>query len=116
MCYGEGVLPDTLYGAVEGNVTFTTNLNATSTPYTSIIWTVNSIDILTYRPSGIDFSPAYESRVTLNASTGSLQLRNLTMKDIGAYSVSILPAAGPGLSGRTVLQVMGEFSVVRSCK
>ena len=115
LCYGGGVLPDTLNGAVGGNVTFTTTLAATSTP-DIIRWTVNNSNILTYRPTGIDFSPGYQSRVTLDASTGSLELRNLAMNDSGTYAVNILPAAGASLVGITELQVLGEFSVVRSFK
>ena len=117
LCYGGGVLPDTLYGAVGGNVNFTTTLASTNTPHFVITWAVNDTTMLTHRMNqAIEVLPAYQSRVTLDTSTGSLELRNLAMKDSGRYTVSIIPAAGTSLTGSTELEVLGEFSLIRSCK
>ncbi|XP_062322206.1 carcinoembryonic antigen-related cell adhesion molecule 1-like, partial [Osmerus eperlanus] len=55
---------------------------------------------------------AYQSRVTLDISTGSLELRNLAMKDNGTYTVSIIPAVGSGLVESTVLQVLEKVADV----
>ncbi|KAK1895243.1 Carcinoembryonic antigen-related cell adhesion molecule 1 [Dissostichus eleginoides] len=85
---GAGVLPDgPLNAAVGGKVMFTT----TQTPGTTFV-TVN-------------WKFEYEGRITFFMSTGSLELRNLTLNDIGEYSVTMFLPEAPAQSGDTRLDV-----------
>uniref|UniRef100_A0A8C6SJT3 Ig-like domain-containing protein n=1 Tax=Neogobius melanostomus TaxID=47308 RepID=A0A8C6SJT3_9GOBI len=88
---GAGVLPhDPVDAAVGDTVMFTTSLDPTQTPlnFTSILWKFGSKDIITSADTNIT-APEYEGRITLFVSTGSLQLRNVTMSDAGEYNVTI---------------------------
>uniref|UniRef100_A0A8C6T961 Ig-like domain-containing protein n=1 Tax=Neogobius melanostomus TaxID=47308 RepID=A0A8C6T961_9GOBI len=88
---GAGVLPhDPVDAAVGDTVMFTTSLDPTQTPlsFTSILWKFGSKDIITSADTNIT-APEYEDRITLFVSTGSLQLRNVTMSDAGEYNVTI---------------------------
>uniref|UniRef100_A0A3B4B3C2 Immunoglobulin subtype domain-containing protein n=1 Tax=Periophthalmus magnuspinnatus TaxID=409849 RepID=A0A3B4B3C2_9GOBI len=51
---------------------------------------------------------SYEGRVTLYMSTGSLQLRNVTLNDTGEYNVTITRADGTVMNGLTTLNVWGK--------
>uniref|UniRef100_A0A8C6T9N3 Ig-like domain-containing protein n=1 Tax=Neogobius melanostomus TaxID=47308 RepID=A0A8C6T9N3_9GOBI len=85
---GAGVLPhDPVDAAVGDTVMFTTSLDPTQTPlsFTSILWKFGSKDIITSADTNIT-APEYEDRITLFVSTGSLQLRNVTMSDAGEYN------------------------------
>uniref|UniRef100_A0A8C6T776 Ig-like domain-containing protein n=1 Tax=Neogobius melanostomus TaxID=47308 RepID=A0A8C6T776_9GOBI len=93
---GAGVLPhDPVDAAVGDTVMFTTSLDPTQTPlsFTSILWKFGSKDIITSADTNIT-APEYEDRITLFVSTGSLQLRNVTMSDAGEYNVTITMADG----------------------
>ena len=96
---------------------FTTTLASTNTPYITITWEVNATAIVAFSGCVTAVTPAYQGRVTLNTFTGSVELKNLALKDNGTYRVSIITTGGSiSKSGSTELQVLGEFSVVRSCK
>ncbi|XP_062321604.1 carcinoembryonic antigen-related cell adhesion molecule 5-like isoform X2 [Osmerus eperlanus] len=112
LCYGNGVLPDALFGPVEGNVTLTTTLAPTSTPYLTINWSVNGSNFVTFVSQGnvINVSPAYEGRITLDTFTGSLELRNLALNDSGTYSLNMVTQGGFTKLGSTVLQVLEQVS------
>ncbi|XP_067093958.1 carcinoembryonic antigen-related cell adhesion molecule 2 [Osmerus mordax] len=112
LCYGDRVLPDTLFGAVEGNVTFTTTLTPTNTPQFTISWSVNGTNILTFANNANKVSPAYQGRVTLDNFTGSLELRNLALNDSGTYSVSIVTQDITTLQGSMELHVLEQVSNV----
>lgn len=51
---------------------------------------------------------AYQDRLVLNTSTGSLELKDLTLNDSGVYFLTIVPDGSPGRHGEVKLQVYGE--------
>uniref|UniRef100_A0A4W6BM73 Ig-like domain-containing protein n=1 Tax=Lates calcarifer TaxID=8187 RepID=A0A4W6BM73_LATCA len=102
---GVGVLPaDSLNAAVGGTVMFTTTLIPPETQFVSVVWTFNGNNIITSTTALNTTGPEYEGRITLFSSTGSLEVRNLTLNDSGEYRVNIIPA-GRSLSGHTRLDV-----------
>ena len=90
----------------------------TSSPLSSISWLVYQTSFFTFvRDGNVNtVLPAYKDRVTLDKFTGSLELRNLALNDSGTYTVNMLTQKGTPRQSTTVLQVLGEFSVVRSYK
>uniref|UniRef100_A0A087X4U8 Ig-like domain-containing protein n=1 Tax=Poecilia formosa TaxID=48698 RepID=A0A087X4U8_POEFO len=88
---------------------FTTNLNPTETPFQFISWDFDSSSglkpIVLSIASGTTPEPEYEGRITLFLSTGSLELRNLTLNDSGNYIFSFR-ASGENLrTGHTTLHI-----------
>ncbi|XP_039475468.1 carcinoembryonic antigen-related cell adhesion molecule 6-like [Oreochromis aureus] len=109
---GSGVLPDgPLNAAVGETVMFTTTLTPTETPFLTLAWTSGAKNIITSNTVNIT-GPEYEGRITLFPSTGSLELRSLTLDDAGEYSVVIVPAGEAAEMGRTTLAVYEKVSSV----
>lgn len=107
---GAGVLPDGPLNAAVGEIVmFTTTLTSTETPFLSVNGKLNiSKNIITSTNLANNTGPEYEGRITFFPSTGSLELRSLTLNDIGEYSVSIIQADGTNHVGRTTLEIHGE--------
>ncbi|XP_064803848.1 carcinoembryonic antigen-related cell adhesion molecule 1-like isoform X4 [Oncorhynchus masou masou] len=105
LCYGKGLLPaESMVGEVTHNVTFTI-VNPPNSPFRSVAWTANGFNVIT--SGGIaadDIGTGYVGRITLDTTTGSLELRNLVLSDTGEYFVSILTVGQP-LEGKTTLRV-----------
>ncbi|XP_025767438.1 carcinoembryonic antigen-related cell adhesion molecule 8 isoform X1 [Oreochromis niloticus] len=109
---GSGVLPDgPLNAAVGETVMFTTTLTPTGTPFLTLAWTSGAKNIITSNTVNIT-GPEYEGRITLFPSTGSLELRSLTLNDAGEYSVVIVPAGEAAEMGRTTLVIYEKVSSV----
>ncbi|KAM7421163.1 hypothetical protein PAMA_015360 [Pampus argenteus] len=115
---GDGVLPDgPLTAPVGGTVMFTTTVTPPETPFLVVSWSftfnnTESIPIITSTLSD-SINPEYESRITLNRSTGSLELRDLALTDSGEYSVSITPNGGFEMRGSTRLEILVPVSNVK---
>uniref|UniRef100_A0A3B3C9P2 Carcinoembryonic antigen-related cell adhesion molecule 1-like n=1 Tax=Oryzias melastigma TaxID=30732 RepID=A0A3B3C9P2_ORYME len=105
-----GILPDgPLNASVGGSVWFNTTLTEADGPFISVIWTFNVTDfIISYNPSSTDIFPAYQDRISYVSSTVSLELRDLTLKDVGEYSVNVVPNGG----GRINLDIYEKISGV----
>ncbi|XP_059194816.1 carcinoembryonic antigen-related cell adhesion molecule 16-like [Centropristis striata] len=105
MCVGEGVLPPgPLSGAVGGKVKFTTTLRPPELPFVSVSWTFEGVNIITSTSTNIT-EPGHANRITLDRSTGALELRSLVLEDSGEYLLTIIPEGGQQVQGRTTLQV-----------
>ncbi|XP_028835240.1 carcinoembryonic antigen-related cell adhesion molecule 5-like [Denticeps clupeoides] len=89
---------------------FKTNIIPSPKPFLSVAWSYNNTNIITHTNAGNTTASKYEGRIFLEVSTGSLELRNLRQNDSGIYSVSIIPALGPQMLGRTTLRVYEELS------
>ena len=102
------MLPDgPLNATVGGTVMFTTTLTPPETPFSSMSWKFADRNIISF--SGVNITaPEYKGRITLFMSTGSLELRSLTLNDRGEYSVNIQPQGDFAKEGTTRLDVYGE--------
>uniref|UniRef100_A0A3P9ASE0 Ig-like domain-containing protein n=1 Tax=Maylandia zebra TaxID=106582 RepID=A0A3P9ASE0_9CICH len=88
---------------------FTTTLTPTETQFLVVDWKLNLSKVIIISTNlANNTGPEYEGRITLFPSTGSLELRSLTLNDIGEYSVSITQADGTSHVGRTTLEIHGE--------
>ncbi|KAJ3597559.1 hypothetical protein NHX12_001082 [Muraenolepis orangiensis] len=107
VCIGEGILPaGPLSGAVRGAVSLSTTLEPTARPFVSVSWTFKGNNFITFTSTGSDFvEQLYTDRVTLDRTTGTLELRDLTLGDGGEYLVSITPDGGQQMKGSVQLDV-----------
>ncbi|XP_076593562.1 cell adhesion molecule CEACAM5-like, partial [Chaetodon auriga] len=102
---GAAVLPDgPLNAAVGGTVMFTTTLAPPEKPFFSVAWAFGDRNIITSNVRNIT-GAEYEDRITYFPSTGSLQLRNLSLDDSGEYRVSITPSGEAQTNGNIRLDV-----------
>ncbi|XP_070986031.1 cell adhesion molecule CEACAM6-like [Oncorhynchus clarkii lewisi] len=110
LCAGQGLFPQgSVNGAEGGTAMFITNLIPPAQPFIKISWSVGGANIIT--STGDDsIGPGYGDRITLNKTTGSLQLRNLTLADSGEYRVSITTATVETINGSTELVVYENIS------
>lgn len=88
LCRGAGVITaDSLRGTAGESVTFTTSLKPAAEQFLVLTWSLNgTINIITSTSRDV-VGPGYENRITLDKSTGSLVLRNLTAKDSREYDL-----------------------------
>ena len=115
LCPGQAALgAGSLTGVTGGRTTFETNLsltdqNTTGPPFRSIVWLFNLNNIVLYTPAGSLVSPAYRKRISLNTTSGWLDLWDLTVGDSGAYTVDITTHTDQQLNGSTGLNVYGKL-------
>ncbi|XP_041757769.1 HEPACAM family member 2-like [Coregonus clupeaformis] len=105
LCAGQSVLPPgPLTGAIGGRVKFTTTLSPPAKPFVSVSWTFNRVNIITSTTVNIT-NADHKERISLDRTTGSLELWNLGLRDQGEYRVSIIPDGALELQGATTLDV-----------
>ncbi|XP_067457157.1 carcinoembryonic antigen-related cell adhesion molecule 5-like [Thunnus thynnus] len=113
---GVGVLPDgPLNAAVGGTVIFNTMMTPPERPFLVVAWSViinNTERPIITATSSNNTDPEYEGRITLYRSTGSLELRDLTLHDSGRYRVSIATDGGNPIIGSTELKIFVPVSNV----
>uniref|UniRef100_A0A8C7CLB8 Carcinoembryonic antigen-related cell adhesion molecule 20-like n=1 Tax=Oncorhynchus kisutch TaxID=8019 RepID=A0A8C7CLB8_ONCKI len=76
--------------AIGGRVKFTTTLSPPAKHFVSVSWTFNRVNIITSTTANIT-NADYKDRISLDRTTGSLELWNLGLRDQGEYRVSIIP-------------------------
>lgn len=111
LCSGAGVITDDLLRREPGqSVTFTTSIRPTAEPFLAVTWSVNTTTSLITSTGEDVVGPGYESRITLDRSTGSLVLRNLTESDSGEYELLIVPYGAEVIQGAVKLEVLCEYA------
>ena len=80
--------------------------NPPSTSQTFCLWTFNRVNIITSTTVNIT-NADHKDRISLDRTTGSLELWNLGLRDQGEYRVSIIPDRALELQGATTLDVYG---------
>ncbi|XP_033182274.1 carcinoembryonic antigen-related cell adhesion molecule 5-like [Anabas testudineus] len=111
LCYGAGVIPvDFLLKPHGVSVTFTTSVKPSAEPFLALTWSFNgTINVIT--STSVDIvGTGYENRITLDKSTGSLVLRDLTERDNGEYELIIIPRGAEQIQGTVRLQVQTKVS------
>ncbi|XP_071326930.1 cell adhesion molecule CEACAM1-like isoform X2 [Trachinotus anak] len=111
LCRGAGIITvDFLRGATGESVTFTTSVKPAAEPFLALTWSFNgTTNIIT--SAGADVvGQGYENRISLDKSTGSLVLRNLTEKDSGEYELIIIPQGAEQIQGTAKLEVLTKVS------
>ncbi|XP_044214711.1 carcinoembryonic antigen-related cell adhesion molecule 1-like [Thunnus albacares] len=113
---GVDVLPDgPLNRAVGGTVIFNTTLTPPEKPFLAVAWSViinNTERFIITSGSSNNTGPEYEGRITLYRSTGSLELRDVTLNDSGKYRFNIIPDGGNLITGSTELKIFERISSV----
>uniref|UniRef100_A0A8C8LN20 Ig-like domain-containing protein n=1 Tax=Oncorhynchus tshawytscha TaxID=74940 RepID=A0A8C8LN20_ONCTS len=92
--------------ATINKVKFTTTLSPPAKHFVSVSWTFNRVNIITSTTANIT-NADYKDRISLDRTTGSLELWNLGLRDQGEYRVSIIPDGALELQGSTTLDVYG---------
>ncbi|KAM9353506.1 cell adhesion molecule CEACAM5-like [Symphorus nematophorus] len=111
LCYGAGILTvDSLRGATGESVTFKTSLKPATEPFLALTWSFNGTTNVITSTSVDVVGKGYENRVTLDKTTGSLVLKNLTEKDSGEYEVIIIPFGAQQIQGTAKLVVLTKVS------
>lgn len=109
LCLGAGIIPgDSLRGTSGGSVTFTTSVKPSTEPFLALTWSVNGTTNVITSTSVDVVGKGYENRVTLDKSTGTLVLSNLTAKDSGEYELIIIPLGTHQLQGTVKLDVLSK--------
>lgn len=89
-------------------MTFTTVVD-TAVNMSTIFWSANGLHIIIATITRDSIWPGYEDRVTLDRTSGSLELTDLAPWDGAKYKVSPFLKEGSPLGGETRLEVYGEY-------
>ncbi|XP_051921231.1 carcinoembryonic antigen-related cell adhesion molecule 20-like [Hippocampus zosterae] len=114
VCHGAGIIPvDWLRGTPGQSVTFVTSLTPTPTsePFLALTWSFNTTTSVITSTNVDVVGEGYEGRITLDKTTGSLVLGNLTEEDSGEYELLVIPLAGQPILGHVKLEVLSVVSI-----
>lgn len=95
---------DSLNASLGATVTFSLTLSPQE--FVVIDWKFND-ETIGFFNNIIWIAPGYEDKVNISLSTGSLELRNLTVNDSGQYRVIISPPQQGAQEGAATLNVYG---------
>ncbi|XP_015195813.2 carcinoembryonic antigen-related cell adhesion molecule 1-like [Lepisosteus oculatus] len=102
-------------GVVGGSVVLKVSVEPPETQKAAISWAFNSgsglQDVIGFADE-INEGDEYQGRVSLNISTGSLELRQLTLNDTGSYDITIVTKKGMTLPAEIELKVYEAISDV----
>ncbi|XP_062847680.1 carcinoembryonic antigen-related cell adhesion molecule 5-like [Trichomycterus rosablanca] len=84
----EVILPGSVNGTLTKNVMFNPK-TIPPPPYTLIYWNFGRTNIVTVVGDKIIYDPAYSNRAVFNNNSLSLELKHLTMKDEGEYTLTV---------------------------
>ncbi|XP_069041549.1 carcinoembryonic antigen-related cell adhesion molecule 8-like isoform X4 [Lepisosteus oculatus] len=115
-CCAQNLLPPgPVDGVVGGSVWFNTTINPT-TQIVTITWRFGTSPtsplVVSWNSVTENPGPGYAGRVSVNRTTGALELRGLTAADNGTYSVYIVTTAPDPLTGVVTLNVFAPVSNV----
>ncbi|KAG7256629.1 hypothetical protein CRUP_034846, partial [Coryphaenoides rupestris] len=106
VCVGQSILPaGPLSGAVGGAVNFGTTLEPPARPFIAVAWSFKGNSVISHTATGDIVEEPYINRVTLDQTTGSLELRGLALVDSGAYLLSVILDGGQQRTGTIELNV-----------
>uniref|UniRef100_A0A8C7MTS8 Ig-like domain-containing protein n=1 Tax=Oncorhynchus kisutch TaxID=8019 RepID=A0A8C7MTS8_ONCKI len=115
LCVGQNVLPPgPLTGAIGGRVKFTTTLSPPAKPFISVSWTFNRVNIITSTTVNIT-NADHKDRISLDRTTGSLELWNLGLRDQGEYRVITSPSPATLIAGISSTNLTCEAAGNISC-
>uniref|UniRef100_A0A3B3R9A5 Ig-like domain-containing protein n=1 Tax=Paramormyrops kingsleyae TaxID=1676925 RepID=A0A3B3R9A5_9TELE len=77
--------------------------------FSFISWTVNGSTILTSDGTNTITYPVYNGRINFDITTGSLELKSLTLHDSGSYQVQIQTSGESEVQQQVSLKVLGEL-------
>uniref|UniRef100_A0A8C9S0I5 Ig-like domain-containing protein n=1 Tax=Scleropages formosus TaxID=113540 RepID=A0A8C9S0I5_SCLFO len=121
-------------GTVGGSVLFAVSINPPPGSLQFVAWNFGGTNIVTYQTGSNTTDPTYTGRIVFNPSAGSLELKKLTVKDTGKYTVSIhltgtsdqpqksvdltvyKKISGASISGLTAELIAGNSSLNLSCQ
>ncbi|KAL2084211.1 hypothetical protein ACEWY4_019729 [Coilia grayii] len=114
LCQNNVPLNGPLNGAVGGSVEFRL-INPPPPPFQHIIWTFKNAPIITLAGGGEIVYPGYVDRVSVDETTASLLLKNLTVNDTGEYAVSTFSnTASRGETTLTVFEIIQTDPIISS--
>ncbi|MFT7819399.1 carcinoembryonic antigen-related cell adhesion molecule 5-like [Arapaima gigas] len=89
-------------GTVGSSALFTVSLNPPAESLYYIQWTVNNINIINYLNGQNITNSLYTERIAFHSSSGSIELKNLTVTDTGIYGVNVQVTGGSPVLTNTV--------------
>ena len=101
------MLPDGPQNVAVGETAMFTVTMTPPKPIQSVNWKFDGKNIFTFGAKNTTGS-GYEGRITFFTSTGSLELRNVTLSDSGYYNVTIVASDVSVQFGDATLKVYGE--------
>ncbi|KAA0710040.1 Carcinoembryonic antigen-related cell adhesion molecule 5 [Triplophysa tibetana] len=117
-CDGSPLLDEETNGVIGKHVTFKTTV--ISMNFLTVSWSFDgavttTLPILTNLPlaNKTNIDDRYKNRVTYNATTCELELRNLVKEDSGEYVLTIVTGEGSQLIGKVILNVLEPVTDVK---
>ncbi|XP_072572466.1 cell adhesion molecule CEACAM5-like [Paramormyrops kingsleyae] len=79
--------------------------------FTFISWTVNGSALVTFDGTNTIIDPDYRERINFNITSGSLEMKSLTLRDSGSYQINI-KTSGESAVQHVTFEVLAQVSDV----